>query len=508
MAQFWRKSVMTRYALVLVCVSAAAAIAALVLVLGIPRPTISFAFLFAILISAWIGGFGPGILAGCLSLLSGQYLLQPNFTLGQLDLNRLVLVLLVSNLVSYIAAQRRRTEDALRAANAELDSRVQEQTRELNEALRALGEREERQRRAAEAGKVGLWEWDILRNEVTWSDQIYEMHGLAKGTFGGTVESFAGLIHPLDQPQVSKALDEALTGLGAYDVEFRPVRPDGQHRWLSTTGRVTFDAAGRAVFMHGAVVDTTERREAEEALRRSNEELEEFASVASHDLQEPIRQVAIFSELVKAQYGDRLDDEGRKYLDYCVSGALRMRALINDLLDYSSKSRAEQPSPEPVDLESVVTAVRASLRNRLEETGGRVEVSALPTILGHRSLLTQLWQNLMANALTYRGENAPVVRLWAERDQHGWMFSVADNGLGIAPEYHEQIFRIFQRLHDRERFPGTGIGLAICKKIVERHGGRIWVESEPGKGSTFRFTLPDTLPTKEGAANAFQHARD
>ena len=148
---------MTRYTLVLVCVGVAVAITALVVTLGAPRPTISFAYLFAILISAWIGGFGPGIAAGCLSLLSAQYLLQPNFTPAQIDLNRLALVLLVSNLVSYIAAQRRRTEDALRAANAELDSRVQEQTRELNEALRALGEREERQRRAAEAGKVGLW---------------------------------------------------------------------------------------------------------------------------------------------------------------------------------------------------------------------------------------------------------------------------------------------------------------------------------------------------------------
>jgi light-regulated signal transduction histidine kinase (bacteriophytochrome) len=278
-------------------------------------------------------------------------------------------------------------------------------------------------------------------------------------------------------------------GTAPYHAEYRPLRPDGQHRWLSASGRVTLDTQGKVVFMLGAVVDVTERRDAEEGLRRTNAELEEFASVASHDLQEPLRQVAIFSQLVQQKYIHQIDAEADEYLNYCVGGARRMSALIDDLLTYSRTARADHVLTHPVDLNDVLAQVSETLTMRVKECGATLEISTLPTVKGHAGLLNQLWQNLLANALRYRGEAAPRIRVTADQQGTYWTFAVADNGIGISPEYHEQIFRIFQRLHDRETYSGTGIGLAICKKIVERHGGRIWVESEPGHGATFRFTL-------------------
>jgi PAS domain S-box-containing protein len=455
-------------------------------------PAIGFAFLFAILVSAWRGGYVPGILACCFSIFLAPYVVVPGFTLARADLNRLLLVILVSLLVSSIAAQRRRVETALRLSNAELDKRVSERTRELDEALSALKEREERQRRAVEAGKVGLWDWDIVKNEVTWSEQIYELHGLQPGAFDGTVESFSRLIHPQDRDRVGALLTETLAGDRPYEVEFRPLRPDGQHRWLSTSGSVTFDTEGKAVFMRGAVVDTTARRDAEEALRRTNDELEEFASIASHDLQEPLRQIALCSQILQHKYANQLDADAQQYLSLCETGARRMRTLIEDLLTYSRSTRATEPSPESVDLNQVLASINETLAPRIHETSAEIVVPALPCVVGHSSLLTQLWQNLLVNALTYRSEEPPYIQIRVSREPGEWAFAVSDNGIGIPPEYHEKIFHIFHRLHTREKYSGTGLGLAICKKIVERNGGRIWVESASGKGATFHFTHIDS----------------
>jgi len=244
--------------------------------------------------------------------------------------------------------------------------------------------------------------------------------------------------------------------------------------------------------------DVSERREAErriarqaDELIRSNAELEQFAYVASHDLQEPLRMVASYTQLLARRYGNDLDDDAREFIRYAVDGATRMQRLINDLLAYSRVGTQGSP-PEPVDGDAVLGRTLDDVREALAESQATVTHDPLPTVRADGDQLGQLFQNLITNAVKFCGDTPPKVHVSAERRDGEWYFFVRDEGIGIDPEYAERIFVIFQRLHTRSEHPGTGIGLAVCKKIVERHGGRIWVESSPGAGSTFVFTIPAT----------------
>ncbi len=223
-------------------------------------------------------------------------------------------------------------------------------------------------------------------------------------------------------------------------------------------------------------------------LVRSNAELEQMAYVASHDLQEPLRMVASYLQLLEQRFGDRLEPEAHEFIGFAVDGAKRMQALIDDLLTYS-RLGTRGKSLQPTDCTMVMEAVLRSLRIAINESGAQVQYEALPVVQGDAAQLTQLFQNLIGNAIKFRGKQAPQITVRAEREGRFWRFEVQDNGIGIAPEYFERIFVMFQRLHSRSTYPGTGIGLAICRKIVERHGGRIWVESVPEQGSVFKFTL-------------------
>ena len=242
--------------------------------------------------------------------------------------------------------------------------------------------------------------------------------------------------------------------------------------------------------------EISERRRAEEALEkkteelaRSNRDLEQFAYVASHDLQEPLRMVTSYVQLLARRYKGKLDADADEFIVFAMDGAMRMWRLINDLLAYS-RVRTESSELESTDCAAVLRQSLDNLKVTMEENGAVVTHEALPTVTANSPQLMQLFQNLIGNAIKFRGSEPPRIHVSASRNGKGWTFAVRDNGIGIAPEYAKRIFILFQRLHGREKYSGTGIGLAICQKIVERHGGHIWVESDLGKGATFYFTLP------------------
>lgn len=224
-------------------------------------------------------------------------------------------------------------------------------------------------------------------------------------------------------------------------------------------------------------------------LERSNKELEQFAYVASHDLQEPLRMVSSYTQLLARRYQDQLDQDAHDFITYAVDGAARMQRLINDLLGYSRVGTRGKPFGK-TDCQRVLQETLANLRTAIDETDATVTHDPLPTVIADEPQLVQVLQNLVSNAIKFHGQAPPAVHIGAERKNDEWVFSVRDNGIGIDPQYYERIFVIFQTLHSRDQYPGTGIGLALCKRIVERHGGRIWVESEPGRGSIFYFTIP------------------
>ena len=249
----------------------------------------------------------------------------------------------------------------------------------------------------------------------------------------------------------------------------------------------------------GFLTDITDRRRAEEELarnveelRRSNAELQQFAYVASHDLQEPLRNISAFAQLLGRRYKGRLDSDADEFIHYMVEGAERMQMLIDDLLAYSRVGTHGRPF-EPTDLEQVLAAVEGNFRTLIRESGAVLTHDRLPVVSADFSQMTQLFQNLVGNAMKFRGKDAPRVHVGVRSTGGVHEFRVSDNGIGIGAEHFARIFVIFQRLHGPSEYPGTGIGLAICKRIVERHGGRIWVEAEPGKGATFRFTLPEAV---------------
>ena len=243
--------------------------------------------------------------------------------------------------------------------------------------------------------------------------------------------------------------------------------------------------------------DITELKEAEKELRerseelaRSNAELEQFAYVASHDLQEPLRMVSSYVQLLARRYKDKLDQDANDFIDYAYDGATRMQNLINDLLAYSRVGTRGKLSV-PVNLEDALSTALDNLKITIAESAATIERGRLPVVMGDEGQLTQVFQNLIGNAIKFRGAAPPLVEISATLREGEWVISVRDNGIGIDPQYFDRLFNIFQRLHGREKYPGTGIGLAICKRIMERHGGRIWVESQPDNGATFSFTVPE-----------------
>ncbi len=295
-------------------------------------------------------------------------------------------------------------------------------------------------------------------------------------------------------PRLQLALEER-TRTGKFQGELNCRRKDGTIFPGEMSSAFFHDKNG-VVKTAMIIRDVTERKKAEELLKqkleelqRSNDELEQFAYVSSHDLQEPLRMISSYLQLLQRRYQGKLDEKADKYIYFAVDGASRMQVLINDLLEFSRvTTRAREP--EPTDSELILNQVLSNLDLYIKQNKATVTCDPLPEVMVDNTQLAQLFQNLIANGIKFHGEEAPIIHISAERKAKEWLFSVQDNGIGIDPKYSEKIFEVFKRLYKKEEYPGTGIGLAICKKIVERHVGRIWVESELGKGSTFYFTLP------------------
>lgn len=276
---------------------------------------------------------------------------------------------------------------------------------------------------------------------------------------------------------------------GAVDYVTKPI--DMAEVVARTATHLTLSSLRRELGRQNAELrrEVGAREQMQEALRRSNAELEQLAYVASHDMQEPLRMIASYLQLIERRYGERLDGDGKEFLHYAVDGAKRMQTLISDMLAYS-RVGTKGREPVPVDSAAVVRTALEHLRLAIRESGAEVETGPLPWVMGDGAQLVQLVQNLVSNAIKFHAVAKPFIHIDCREDLQGWTFSVQDNGIGIACEHRERIFAMFQRLHPRGAYPGTGIGLALCKRIVGRHGGRIWVEPAEGGGSVFRFTLP------------------
>ncbi len=390
--------------------------------------------------------------------------------------------------LTLLGLQRKRTEAALlrEAAERKLElERVGLSSAALKEAQRL--------------GRIGSWSWRVQGDVMTWTDELFRIHGRDPTRAPVSHADQAQLYEPESYLLLQAKVAHALATGEPYVIELAFTRPDGSSGWVEARGECVRDAQQQITGLQGTVQDITMRYLADQKLaaqsaelQRSNEELERFAYVASHDLQEPLRMVTSYGHLLTRRHLADLKPEAVEFVAYMVDGGQRAQALIRDLLSLARLDSQAQPRT-PVSLESTLATVLGSLRLQLQETGAQVSHDPLPTLMADAAQLSQLMANLLGNALKFRGEAAPQVHVGAVREGTSWRISVRDNGIGIEPRYFDRIFQVFQRLHQRTEYEGTGIGLAICKKVVEHHGGHLGVESTPGQGASFYFTWPDHL---------------
>lgn len=326
------------------------------------------------------------------------------------------------------------------------------------------------------------------------SDYIEKMLGYTTDEWRMNPYFWAEVVVEEDLKKALELATAAYEEKRSGNAEFRCIDKDGQI--VNASSFFSFEAKGSQVRQYGVIMDVTERKKVEaqlanymQELQQSNEELRQFAYVASHDLQEPLRMVTSYLQLIEKRYIDQLDDNAREFINFAVDGATRMKVLINDLLTYSRVQRSEE-SLSTVNMQEVINRVEHNLKLSIEEANATLTIDELPTVQAIPGQMVQLFQNLLSNAIKFRGDTAPIIEIGCKKSKTEWEFYVRDNGIGIEPQYKERIFVIFQRLHTRQDYEGTGIGLAICRKIVDKHQGNIWFESEPDKGTTFYFTIP------------------
>jgi PAS domain S-box-containing protein len=362
--------------------------------------------------------------------------------------------------------------------------------RKITEA--ALQESEFKYRQIVELAEEGIWVIDRNTRTTYVNRAMVRMLGYTEAEMLGL--SFFDFMDEEAKQDANYKMERRKQGI-ADKHEFKLKNKNGKDVWTYLSASPVMDDRGNMLSCCALVYNISDRKATEqqllqltEDLQRSNEQLEQFAYVASHDLQEPLRAVTSYAQLLAQRYQNNLDDRADKYINYIIGGATRMHQLINDLLAYSRSGRGKEF--EPTDCNITVQKSLSNLQMAIAETQAAIACDAMPTVMADESQLVQLFQNLIGNAIKFCRHDIPSIHISVSQQDREWQFSVRDNGIGIAPEYAERIFIIFQRLHSRREYDGTGIGLAICKRIVERHGGRIWVDSREAKGATFYFTIP------------------
>lgn len=348
---------------------------------------------------------------------------------------------------------------------------------------------------ALQSGNIGIWEWDLITGEIILDEKSELLFGLKSGQIGRSISAFSSIIHENDMRLLLNTYNEAVKNNAPIEVILRTKIKDLSTRYLNIRAYIRKDPDGKPVRFTGVCYDVTGLKETEqtilklnEELLRSNKDLEKFAYVASHDLQEPLRMVSSFMQLLSLKYEKQLDNDAREYIGFAVEGAKRMYDLLNGLLTYSRISTRGY-SFSKVDMNLVLMNVLRNLDLVIKERNAVVKSDILPVIYADESQMLQVFQNLIVNAIKF-SDGYPKVFVTSRTEGSNFVFTVRDEGMGIEKQYFEKIFQIFQRLVPRNDIPGIGIGLSICKRIIERHKGQIWVESEPGKGSSFSFSMP------------------
>lgn len=371
-----------------------------------------------------------------------------------------------------------------------LRKKVKEQSEEIIQA-------NERFELATKATSDVIWDWDLITNRVYRSNQFFEMFGYHDPEKTSTIDFWKKNIHPSDADSVTSNLEQTLRSDAEFwEHEFRVKKADDSYAYINDKGYIIRDSEGKAIRMIGAIQDISKRKNAEiellkanKSLENANKELNVFAFLASHDMREPLRMISSFMSLLEKKYGKDLDEKAHQYISFAIDGAKRLTNLINDLLEYS-KVGFDLSTIEKIDTKTLINEVIALKSDLIRESNAQLIVGELPNIMGIKTPIKILFQNLIGNALKYKkSDSAPIIKISGGVKNDLLEFSIEDNGIGIEAEYLDHIFGILNRLHPKEKYSGTGMGLATCRKIVTQHGGEIWAESAIGAGSKFIFTL-------------------
>lgn len=371
-----------------------------------------------------------------------------------------------------------------------LRKKVQEQSEEIIQA-------NERFELATKATSDVIWDWNIANNNIYRSDHFFKLLGYEDSDQITNNDFFRTIIHPQDIEEVTKQLDQTLESPDLFwEKEFRVKKADNTYAYINDKGYIIRNSEGQAIRMIGATQDISKRKNVEIellkanlSLENANKELNVFAFLASHDMREPLRMISSFMSLLEKKYGKDLDEKAHQYISFAIDGAKRLTSLINDLLEYS-KVGFDLNTIEKIDTKSLLNEVIALKSDLIRESNAQIIVGELPDIIGIKTPIQILFQNLIGNALKYKNpDSAPIIKISGGVKNDLLEFSIEDNGIGIEAEYLDHIFGILNRLHPKENYPGTGMGLATCRKIVTQHGGEIWAESAIGVGSKFLFTL-------------------